>query len=199
MINSKKWPAPKIGNFYGYLYVWDVDYGPRGGIKTVWIRCTLCGKNYSVCRSHLYKKATRCAECRNRTTSPEGRKKFYGYHTVCPNDKHRHRLMGKIANAIERCTSSTCHEWGNYGGRGVEIYKLWMSIPEGRREFLKYLMSLDGWDNPKLQLDRIDNESNYAPGNLRFVSAQVNSCNKRTVLKMQKRIEELEALLKKKG
>ena len=199
MINSKMWPAPKIGNLYGYLYVWSIDYGPLGGIKTVWVRCTFCGKDYSVGRSHLYKNATRCAECRNRTTSPEGRKKFYGYAAICSNDIIRKRLLQRISHAVDRCTNANHRWYESYGGRGIRVYKSWLSVPEGRRKFLAYLMTLSGWDKPKLQIDRIDNEGNYEPGNLRFATAKTNSNNKRTISRMQKHIDKLEDLLKKKG
>lgn len=33
---------------------------------------------------------------------------------------------------------------------------------------MAYLMTLDGYDNPSLTIDRIDNNAGYVPGNLRF-------------------------------
>jgi hypothetical protein len=65
-------------------------------------------------------------------------------------------------------------------------------------EFLRYLVGLDGWDQPALQLDRIDNNGGYVPGNLRFVTRSVNMANKRRitareVVEFRRRIEALEA------
>ena len=67
-----------------------------------------------------------------------------------------------------------------------------------RVAFLRYLVGLQGWDQPELQLDRIDNNRGYEPGNLRFVTRSVNMANKRKitareVVELQRRIESLEA------
>lgn len=58
------------------------------------------------------------------------------------------------------------------------MYAPWV---EHRVEFLRYLVGLDGWDAPALQLDRIDNNKGYEPGNLRFVTRSVNMSNKRKI------------------
>ena len=57
-------------------------------------------------------------------------------------------------------------------------------------------MSLDGWDQPRLELDRIDVNKGYEPGNLRFISKRDNCNNKRSVQQMQRYIIELEARLR---
>jgi hypothetical protein len=54
-------------------------------------------------------------------------------------------------------------------------------------------MTLDGWDNPKLELDRIDVNKGYEPNNLRFVTRSQNQRNRRSVQDMQKHIDELKA------
>jgi hypothetical protein len=46
--------------------------------------------------------------------------------------------------------------------------------------FVAYLMTLDGWDNDGLVIDRIDNDGHYEPGNLRFVTRSVSQRNKRS-------------------
>jgi hypothetical protein len=83
----------------------------------------------------------------------------------------------------------------DYGGRGITVYQGWV---ENRVEFLRYLVGLDGWDRPELQLDRIDNNRGYAPSNLRFVSRSVNMSNKRRITareveSLRQRIATLEA------
>lgn len=78
----------------------------------------------------------------------------------------------------------------HYGARGIRIYAAWLA---DRRAFLAHLVTLDGWDVPSLELDRIDVNKGYEPGNLRFVSRSENLRNKRQVGVMQARILELEA------
>jgi len=58
---------------------------------------------------------------------------------------------------------------------------------------LQHLITLDGWDNPILELDRTDVEKGYEPGNLRFITHKANTNNKRTIAEMQQRIHALEA------
>lgn len=70
------------------------------------------------------------------------------------------------------------------------MYEPWL---QDKRAFLEHVVSLEGWDNPDLEMDRIDVDKGYEPGNIRFISRQENMLNKRSVQKMQARIHELEA------
>jgi hypothetical protein len=54
-------------------------------------------------------------------------------------------------------------------------------------------MTLDGWDKPELELDRIDVNKGYEPDNLRFVTRSENQRNRRSMQAMQKLVDELKA------
>jgi hypothetical protein len=54
-------------------------------------------------------------------------------------------------------------------------------------------MTLDGWDKPELDLDRIDVNKGYEPDNLRFVTRAENQRNRRSMRDMQKLVDELKA------
>jgi hypothetical protein len=82
-----------------------------------------------------------------------------------------------VNDAIRRCTSESYRQYKDYGGRGVQVYLPWL---EDRRQFAVYLMSLPGWDDPSLWLDRIDNDGHYEPGNLRWTTPSENLYNKRS-------------------
>jgi hypothetical protein len=64
---------------------------------------------------------------------------------------------------------------------------------DDRRAFLKYVVTLEGWDVPSLELDRTDVDKGYEPGNLRFVTRKKNMANRRHVGAMQNHILDLEA------
>jgi hypothetical protein len=101
-----------------------------------------------------------------------------GFEAVCPDAAHRNRLLDRISAVIVRCTNPKSVVYPDYGGRGITVYAPWI---EQRVEFLRYLVELDGWDQPELQLDRIDNNRGYEPGNLRFVTRSQNMSNKRKI------------------
>jgi hypothetical protein len=65
-----------------------------------------------------------------------------------------------------------------------------------RAEFLRYAQTLDGWDNPAFEMDRIDVDGHYAPGNIRFVSRSDNLHNKRKIADLEARVRHLEQRLK---
>jgi hypothetical protein len=149
-------------------------------------------------------RSTSCVVCaRQRTT--EGRKFYYGYADICPDQYHRARLLDRIAAIISRCHNTKAKSYVSYGGRGINVYAPWRAangpgrVAPGRADFLQYLLTLDGWDDPFLEIDRIDNDRGYEPGNLRFVTKSENAGNKRRadaqsyrIIDLEKRIQILE-------
>ena len=109
------------------------------------------------------------------------------------NTKHgmsAHPAYAVWRSMLDRCRLPTHQAWANYGGRGIFVFEPWR---KDRRAFLRYLAGLEGWDRPMLELDRMDVDRGYEPGNLRFVTRRENQGNRRTVQEMQQRISDLEA------
>lgn len=74
----------------------------------------------------------------------------------------------------ERCRNSNNPAYHNYGGRGIRVCDEWM-------EFEKfYEWSMNNGYQKGLEIDRIENDSNYDPSNCRFVTSQKNANNRRT-------------------
>lgn len=86
--------------------------------------------------------------------------------------KH-HPLYAVWSNLIQRCTNPKHPQYHNYGGRGIKVCDQWRDATE----FLVWAGSA-GWE-PGLQIDRIDNDGDYEPGNCRFVTPSVNASNRR--------------------
>jgi len=85
--------------------------------------------------------------------------------------------LGRRWNWIKsRCFNPKREAYINYGGRGIGIYEPWIS---DKLLFIEYCKTLSGWDNLNLTLDRINNDGNYEPGNLRFTSRVIQSRNRR--------------------
>jgi hypothetical protein len=99
--------------------------------------------------------------------------------------KYPTKLKTAVTDAIRRCTDKDDRCYNNWGGRGIKVYQKWLDDP---RLFIDYLMALDGWDNPELVLDRINNDGDYEPGNLRWTTYLVSGRNQRRPPTRRKRV-----------
>jgi hypothetical protein len=170
-----------------------IDTGPDGGTLGVRVQCSCGAPPHRVEGSNLRRgKSTRCNACA-KVQSARWRKNYYAYADVVPDTEHRRRLLNRISACLNRCHNPRDRGYRNYGGRGIYVHKPWRS---SRREFLRYLVTLEGWDQPDLELDRINVDRGYEPGNLRFITRTENAGNRRKVQTLQQRIAELEARLR---
>lgn len=178
---SVAWPS--VGDRFGELTVVGFDTGPAGGLSAVIVRCSCGADPHKVQISNLRKGAsTRCPRCA-RAAAAKWRKDYHGYADIVPDVAHRRRLLNRISSCIQRCHNTKNAGYRNYGGRGITVF--WQN---DKRAFLEHLVTLDGWDNPALELDREDVDRGYEPGNLRFVTRHQNAANRRKHGNMQDEI-----------
>ena len=71
-----------------------------------------------------------------------------------------------------RCTNSKHPSWKYYGGRGITVCK---ECPESFENFYQYM----GDPPHNLTIDRINNDGNYEPGNVRWADYATQSHNSR--------------------
>lgn len=190
-----KYPRPSVGDRFGELTVLGFVNGPDGGLLSVRVQCSCGDEPHSVDIHNLRKGAsTRCNACAMRVSCAKRRaytKAFYGYDDIVPDLQHRRRLLNRIGACINRCTNPKDAGWPNYGGRGIRV-----SWGRDKRAFLAYLVTLPGWDDPSLELDRADTDRGYEPGNLRFITKRANIRNRRQVQDLQRRLDDLERRLR---
>jgi hypothetical protein len=74
---------------------------------------------------------------------------------------------------LRRCNDPTCRGFKWYGARGVRVCELWT------RSLRAFIADVKERPSIKYQLDRINNDGNYEPGNVRWVTSKQNSRNAR--------------------
>lgn len=79
----------------------------------------------------------------------------------------RHRLM------MDRCYNDECTSYPNYGGRGISVCPEW-------HDLATYISQLPDGYFDGAHLDRIDNDGNYEPRNVRWVTPKQNYNNRRS-------------------
>jgi hypothetical protein len=82
--------------------------------------------------------------------------------------------MQRWADINTRCYNPNCPQYHDWGGRGITNY--WRHDFKG---FNTYLQEHLGDCPPGYSIDRIDNDGNYEPGNLRWASKSEQGKNRR--------------------
>ena len=85
-------------------------------------------------------------------------------------------LDRRLTAAKQRCQNPSDAGYSNYGARGIKF--CFSSVTAaGLNLIVKY-----GIPDREMEIDRIDDNGDYAPGNLRFVKHTENNLNKRTTV-----------------
>jgi len=84
------------------------------------------------------------------------------------------RLCRVRYHMTRRCYNTTDKSYHNYGGRGITVCDEWL---ENHEAF--YMFAISHGYTKNLFIDRIDNNGNYCPNNIRFVTQKQNNRNKR--------------------
>lgn len=77
---------------------------------------------------------------------------------------------------MTRCYNPASPNYKNYGGRGITVWPQW----HDSRVFLDYLDTVLGPPPEGHSIDRIDNDGNYEPGNLRWADRATQRRNQRS-------------------
>lgn len=129
---------------------------------TYWEALCDCGNTVKVKRNELMKgKVQSCGCYRKEATATN--KTIHGHHNT--------RAYKSWKHLIQRCTNPKCKDYPNYGGRGIQVCEEW-------RDFRSFMRDM-GECPDGLQIDRIDNDKGYEPGNCRWVTCELNNRNRR--------------------
>jgi hypothetical protein len=73
-----------------------------------------------------------------------------------------------------RCTNPEHAAWADYGGRGITVCAEWLDSPQA------FIDHIGRKPSPRHELDRIDNDRGYEPGNVRWATRSQNDRNRRS-------------------
>lgn len=84
----------------------------------------------------------------------------------------RHPLFEMWLGMIKRCHRPYNTGFKYYGGRGIAVCERWHDFPA-------FLADVGERPSPELTLDRINNDGNYEPGNVRWATRKQQAANQR--------------------
>lgn len=145
---------------------------PSGKAVVMWnVRCD-CGKKFVVSGGSLRNGNTQSCGCLNREI-------VKAVNTT--HGKSYYRLYRIWSGMKQRCHNPNCHNYNDYGGRGITVCTEWK---DNFQAFYDWAMA-NGY-NPNAKrgectIDRINNNDGYKPSNCRWggMDIQEQSCNKR--------------------
>lgn len=107
-----------------------------------------------------------------------------------PRFKHGlsgHPLYRRCSSAIARCENPEHRAYANYGGRGIRVHAAWLDVAV----FVRAVEDEIGIPSQQVDIDRIDNDRGYEPGNIRWSSRKENCRNQRRTRLITARGEQL--------
>lgn len=158
-----------VGQRFGRLTV-VAKTNMRAGRKVIWeCRCD-CGGFWVGRGDSLTSGATRSCGCLQRENQQEWGAAQATHHLSGS------RIYSNWKRMRARCTNPKHERFPDYGGRGVRVCPEWDA---SFQVFYDYVSKLPHFGEPGYTLDRIDNDGNYEPGNVRWATALTQAHNKR--------------------
>jgi len=146
-----------------------VERGLRSTSHAEWFSECDCGE-FVVVRANALKTAyTRSCGCLNKDTTIQ-RNKNRATHGRSHTPEFK--AWGSMK---ERCLNRRSPSFAHYGGRGITICPEWL----GADGFARFLDHVGLKPSPDHSIDRINNDGNYEPGNVRWATPSEQARNRR--------------------
>lgn len=157
--------ADLSGQRFGRLIVLQRDEKPRTSHSPYWVCLCDCGQEKVVSSTALKGGYTRSCGCLKRELLSNSR----------IHDKQLYQVWQDMK---QRCTNPRNKYYHRYGGRGIKV------CPEWAEYDVFYAWAMSHGYAKGLQIDRIDNDGDYGPGNCRWATPKGNSNNREACAKI---------------
>lgn len=159
------------GKRFGRLIVIERDENDKYG-NLMWLCKCDCGNVVTVRGNHLKHGQTQSCGCLQAEKSKE---RIIEYNYV--HGKRGTRIYGSWKSIKDRCLNCNSSAFHNYGGRGITICDEWKNDFQA---FYDYVSQLPHFGEKGYTLDRINNDRNYEPGNVKWSTEKEQANNRRT-------------------
>ena len=162
------------GKKFGYLTAIEPTAKRNRG-NVVW-RCQCdCGNIFETTAAALLRGTTiSCGHYRRNKASETAKNKKRKTHGLSNT-----KIYFVWQEIKQRCNNQKRPGYKNYGGRGISICKEWSDSFE---LFYLYVSKLEHFGEPGFSIDRINNDGNYEPGNVRYADRKTQYQNSRRCL-----------------
>lgn len=106
-------------------------------------------------------------------------------HPKFQHGRSRTREYQSWLHAKLRCTDKTDSQWPNYGGRGIRMCDEWLE------SFTAFFEHVGKCPSRHHQIDRINNNGNYEPGNVKWSTRRQQARNRRTTKLTDAQVDEV--------
>lgn len=154
---------PTIGRVFGLLTVIEKPFRLPGRQAAAKCRCA-CGSEVVTRTARLIAGTSVSCGCANRhldSVHSDITKEYMAWRGI-----------------IDRCTRITDPAWRNYGGRGIKVCAAW------RASYTTFLGDVGRAPSPEHSIDRINNDGDYEPGNVRWATKRQQMFNRRNTRKL---------------
>ena len=155
-----------IGQQFGKLVVirkTDNKIFPSGQTKIQYVCKCECGNECVVLACNLSNGNTRSCGC-------------YKLEHQTNHNLWGSKIYKTWDNMRNRCLNPNATGFKNWGGRGITIFDEWKN---DFKAFYNYVSQLPHFGEAGRSLDRINNDGNYEPGNLRWATKYEQNHNRR--------------------
>lgn len=160
-----------IGEMFGRLYVERLAETRRLSplhSQRYWDCRCLCGGRVVVRTGALLSGHTKSCGCLQRESVANRNRRMKGA-GISPQMKPLYNIWQQMK---QRCYNPNAGYYHRYGGRGIRVCERWLS------SFVNFSADIGPRPSPKHSLDRINNNGNYEPGNVRWATQKEQCANR---------------------
>ena len=193
MASPRRPGAPRLASYveagcrFGKLTALE---GASSGRDHVMCRCACGTERTFLAKNLMHPKGAKSCGCARAATLRSMSSRF-----VTHGMSH-HPLYNLWRSMLDRTSNPKNRSYYRYGGRGIAVCERWQDVWNFVEDMERLLGPKPG---PEYSIDRIDNDGNYEPGNVRWANAKTQIANRDVEWRPRLLIEQLRAQLRAAG